>query len=439
MTDNPTQYHFETEAIHAGQVADPVTGCRTVPLYLTSCYTFKDSREAADRFALREPGMIYTRLNNPTTEVFEKRMARLDGGVGAFAFSSGQQAVTVSLLNLAQCGHHIVASDSLYGGTISLLKNTFKRFGIETTFVDMRNPKNIGSAIQPNTRAVYIETLANPKNTVLDYQAVSDEAHARGVPVICDNTVLTPCLFKPFDHGVDISVYSATKFIGGHGTVLGGVVIDSGKFDWSAEPDKWPQFTQPDPSYHGIVFRESFGQLCYIVMCCTHWLRDLGGCISPYNAFMLLQGLETLHLRMPRHCENALRVAEFLDSHPCVTWVNYAGLPSHPDHVTAKKYLTKGYGSIVGFGIKGDKNAGVRFIESVKLASHVANIGDAKTLVVHPASTTHSQLSETERIAAGTPDDFIRISVGLENIDDILADLDQALRTNTADKHNDVR
>jgi len=434
MTFDHNKYHIETDAIHAGQIPDPVTGCRTVPLYLTSCYQFKDSREAAERFALREMGMIYTRLNNPTTEVFEKRMAVLEGGVGAFAFSSGQQAVLVSLLNLVHSGYHVVASDALYGGTISLLKNTFKRFGIETTFVDMRNPKNIGPAVKPNTRAMFMETVANPKNTVLDYQAVADEAHARGIPVICDNTVLTPCLFKPFDHGADISVYSATKYIGGHGTVIGGCVIDSGKFDWSAEPEKWPQFTQPDPFYHGINFHEAFGQLCYVVMCCTHWLRDLGGCISPFNSLMLLQGLETLHLRMPRYCENALLVAEFLDKHPCVTWVNYPGLPSHPDHGMAKKYLTNGCGGIVGFGIKGGKDAGVKFIESVKLASHVANIGDAKTLVVHPASTTHSQQNEAERIAAGVPDDFIRISVGLENIDDILADLDQALQLSTKRK-----
>ena len=428
MTANSKKYCFETEAIHAGQVADPVTGCRTVPIYLTSCYEFKDSREAAERFALREMGLLYTRLNNPTTGVFEQRMAMLDGGVGAFAFSSGQQAVLISLLNLAHSGDHIVASESLYGGTLSLMKNTFKWLGIETTLIDTRDPKNIGPAIKPNTKAVFIETVANPKNTVLDYQAIADEAHARGLPVVCDNTVLTPCLFKPFEHGADISVYSATKYIGGHGTVMGGVVIDSGKFDWSAEPEKWPQFTAPDPFYHGINFRESFGQLCYTVMLCTHWLRDFGGCISPFNSFMLLQGLETLHLRMPRHCENALKVAEFLEQHPCVNWVNYPGLASHPDHAMAKKYLTKGFGGIVGFGIKGGKDAGVKFIESVELASHVANIGDAKTLVVHPASTTHSQQNEAERIAAGAPDDFIRICVGLENIDDILADLDQALQ-----------
>jgi len=426
--DQTKQYHLETQAIHAGQPVDGDTGSRAVPIYQTSCYVFKNSHEASERFALHETGMIYTRLNNPTVDMFERRMAALDGGIGAAAFSSGQQAIAVALLNLVHCGGHIVASESLYGGTFSLLKLTFKRFGIETTTVDAENPKNIAAAVRPNTRAVYIESVANPKNNVLDYEAIADVSHKHGLPLICDNTVLTPCLFKPIEHGIDIVVHSATKFIGGHGTSLGGVIIDSGNFDWSKEPEKWPQFTAPDPFYHDMVFHQAVGQLCYIVTCRTHWLRDLGGCLSPFNAAQFLLGLETLHLRMPVHCANAAKVADHLSKHPLVHWVNYPGLPNHPSHAMAKKYLKKGCGAILGFGIKGGWQAGIRFIESVRLASHVANIGDAKTLVIHPASTTHSQLTEAEQIAAGVPDDYIRISVGLENIDDIIADFDQALQ-----------
>jgi O-acetylhomoserine (thiol)-lyase len=296
------------------------------------------------------------------------------------------------------------------------------------TFVDATNPKNIAAEIRPNTRAVYIESVANPKNDVLDYRAIAEAAHARGVPVICDNTVLTPVLFRPFDHGIDISVYSATKFIGGHGTSIGGVIVDSGRFDWTKEPEKWPQFTAPDPSYHGMVFQQAFGPLCYILTCRTHWLRDLGGVLSPMNAFLFLQGLETLHLRMPQHCANGLAVAQFLEAHPLVTWVNYPGLPSHPGYKLAQKYLPKGCGSILGFGIKGGQVSARKFIEAVKLASHLANVGDAKTLVIHPASTTHSQQTPEELHNAGITDDYIRVSVGLEDIADIRADLDQALR-----------
>lgn len=433
MTDAPTNpFGLGTMSLHAGQQPDPATGSRAMPIHQTTSYVFKSAEHAANLFALKEMGWIYTRLMNPTTDVFEQRMAALDGGIGALAFSSGQQAITVSLLNLAHAGSHIVSAAALYGGTLTLLGQTFKRLGIDVTFVDPTNPQNIAAAIRPNTRAVYIEALANPKNDVLDYRAIADVAHQRGLPLVCDNTVLTPLLFRPFDHGIDISVYSATKFIGGHGTSIGGVVVDSGKFDWSQEPKKWPQFTEPDPSYHGIVFSQAVGAACYITTCRTHWLRDLGGVLSPFNAFLFLQGLETLHVRMPRHCENALAVAKFLESHPLVKWVNYPGLPSHPCHELAKKYLPKGVGSILGFGIQGGREAGRKFIESVKLASHLANIGDAKTLVIHPASTTHSQQTSEELLGAGVTDDYIRVSVGLEDVADIQADLDQALKASQA-------
>jgi O-acetylhomoserine (thiol)-lyase len=364
---------------------------------------------------------------NPTTDVFEQRMAALDGGIGALATSSGMQAIAVSLFNLVHAGGHIVSAAALYGGTITLFGQTFKRLGIDVTFVDATDPQQITNAIGPNTRAIYIESVANPKNDVLDYRKIADIAHSHGIPVVCDNTVLTPMLFRPFEHGIDIAVYSATKFIGGHGTSLGGVIVDSGNFDWTKETEKWPQFTQPDPSYHGAVFAEAAGKACYITTCRTHWLRDLGGVLSPFNAFLFLQGLETLHVRMQRHCENGLALARFLESHPKVSWVNYPGLPSHPGYRLAQQYFPKGCGSILGFGVKGGRDAAKKFIESVKIASHLANIGDAKTLVIHPGSTTHSQQSAEELVAAGISDDYVRVSVGLEDIDDLKADFDQAL------------
>ncbi len=414
-------------ALHAGQVPDPATGSRAMPIHQTTSYCFRDSQHAADLFALKEMGWIYTRLMNPTTDAFEQRLAALEGGIGALALSSGQQAITVAMLNLARCGQHIVSAAALYGGTITLFSQTFKRFGIDVTFVDATDPNAIAAAIRPDTRAVYIETLANPKNDVLDYEAIAAVAHEHGLPVVCDNTVMTPVLFRPFDHGIDISVYSATKFIGGHGTSIGGAIVDSGNFDWSEDPQRWPQFTEPDASYHGAVFLEAVGQLCYIITCRTHLLRDLGGAMSPFNAFLFLQGLETLHLRMPRHCQNAQTVAEHLSKSPLVKWVNYPALPDHPGHALAKKYLPGGCGAILGFGIEGGRAAGQKFIENVKMASHLANIGDAKTLVIHPASTTHSQQTPEELEAAGIGDDYVRISVGVEDIEDILADLDQAL------------
>jgi O-acetylhomoserine (thiol)-lyase len=429
MTSEPSKpLGLGTLAVHAGQKPDPTTGSRAMPIHQTTSYVFKSTEHAANLFALKELGWIYTRLMNPTTDVFEQRMAALEGGVGALALSSGQQAISVALFNLAHAGSHIIAAAALYGGTITLLGQTFKRLGIDVTFVDATDPKQIVRAIRPETRAVYIESIANPKNDVLDFQAITDAVHQRGLPVVCDNTVLTPVLLRPFDYGVDITVYSATKFIGGHGTSIGGVIVDSGKFDWTREPEKWPQFTRPDAAYHGIVFQEALGPLCYIMTCRTHWLRDLGGALSPMNSFLFLQGLETLHLRMPRHSENALGLARFLQSHPLVTWVNYPGLASHPDYRLTQKYLPKGAGAILGFGIKGGRAAGRKFIEAVKLASHLANIGDAKTLVIHPASTTHSQQEPEELLAAGVTDDYIRVSTGIEDLADIQADFDQALR-----------
>ncbi len=421
-----------TTAIHAAWHGDPDSGSCSVPIHQSTAYLYKDSDYAAEIFQLNIPGWIYTRLQNPTTDVFEQRMAALDGGVGAVALASGQQAIFVAVFNLAHTGDHVISSDSLYGGTVSLFKNTFKRFGINVSFVNMQDFDALDKAFRPDTKCVYLEAVANPKNTVLDYEKIAEIAHRHGVPVVCDNTVLTPALFKPFDHGMDIAVYSATKMIGGHANSMGGVIVDSGNFDWGKEPEKWPQFTAPDDFYHGKIFYEAFGKACYIVTCRTHWLRDLGGCLSPFNSYMFIQGLETLYLRAPKHCENAQAVAEWLEKHPLVSWVNYPGLPSHPDHALQQKYMPRGTGCLVGFAIKGGRKGGReqgrKFIESVKMAYHVANICDVRTLVTHPASTTHSQLTDAELVAVGVSQDYVRVSVGLEDIADILADLDQALQ-----------
>ena len=421
--ENP--YGDGTLALHAGQVPDPTTNSRAVPIYQTSSYTFDSAEHAANLFGLKEMGNIYTRLMNPTTDVLEKRLAELDGGVGALALASGSSAITLAILNLARCGDNIVASNYLYGGTYNLFHHTFTRMGIGVKFVDTSNPANVEAAIDADTKAVFMETIGNPKNNVDDFEAIAEVAHSNGLPLIVDNTVATPVLFKPIEHGADIVCYSLTKFIGGHGTSIGGAVVDSGKFDWSS--GRFPEYTTPDPSYHGLVYHEVLGELAYILKMRITLLRDLGPALSPFNAFQFLQGLETLHVRMPRHCENALKVASFLDHHPLVAWVNYPGLDTHPDHANALKYLSKGAGAILGFGIKGGAEAGKKFIDSVKLASHLANIGDAKTLVIHPASTTHQQLTDEEQTAAGVTADFIRVSVGIEDVDDIIADLDQAL------------
>ncbi|RMF46096.1 MAG: homocysteine synthase [Deltaproteobacteria bacterium] len=421
-----SSYQLGTKALHAGQVPDPATNARAVPIYQTSSYTFNSSEHAANLFALKEMGNIYTRLMNPTTDVLEKRLAELDGGVGALALASGSAAITLAILNLAKAGDNIISSNYLYGGTYNLFHHTFARMGIKVKFVDTSNPAEVAAAIDDDTRAIYTETIGNPKNNVDDFEALARVAHDNGLPFIVDNTVATPALFRPIEHGADIVCYSLTKFIGGHGTSIGGAVVDSGNFDWSS--GRFSEYTTPDPSYHGLVYHEALGNLAYILKMRITLLRDMGPCLSPFNAFQFLQGLETLHVRMPRHCENALNVAKFLEGHPCVSWVNYPGLESHPDYERARRYLPKGQGAILGFGIKGGAEAGAKFIDNVQLASHLANIGDAKTLVIHPASTTHQQLSAEEQLAAGVTPDYVRVSVGIEDIDDILADLDQALK-----------
>jgi O-acetylhomoserine (thiol)-lyase len=417
----------ETLALHAGQVADPTTGSRAVPIYQTTSYQFRDTEHAANLFALKEFGNIYTRLMNPTTDVLEKRIAALDGGIGALAVASGQSAITFSILNIAQAGDEIVSADNLYGGTYNLFHHTLPRLGIKVVFVPSNDLEAFDRAITPRTKALYAESIGNPKLDVADVAGIAAVAHKHGIPLIVDNTV-SPLLFRPIAHGADIVVYSATKFIGGHGTSIGGLIVDSGKFDWTN--GKFPLIAAPDPSYHGVNFVDALaplGNLAYIIKARVTLLRDLGAAMSPFNAFLFLQGLETLPLRIERHAQNALAVAQWLEGHPRVGWVNYPGLASSPNHALAKRYLERGFGAILGFGVRGGLEAGQRFINSLSLVSHVANVGDAKTLAIHPASTTHSQLSPEEQAATGVTPDFIRLSVGIEHIDDILADLDQAL------------
>jgi O-acetylhomoserine (thiol)-lyase len=420
-----------TLALHAGQEPDPTTTARAVPIYATSSYVFKDADHAANLFGLREFGFIYSRLMNPTNDVLEKRLAALDGGIGALAFASGQAAITAAILTIAHSGQNILSATSLYGGTWTLFTQTFKKLGVEVRFFDPDRPEEIDKLADENTRLVYLESVGNPKNDVPDFRRLADIAHKRGLPVIVDNTVLTPALFRPFEHGIDIAVYSTTKFLGGHGVHIGGAIVDSGNFQWADNPSKWPEFTAPSESYHGIVFTEALrplGNLAYIIHIRTHWLRDTGASMSPFAAFLFLLGIETLHVRLERHVENAQALAEWLQKHPAVEWVNYPGLPGHPHYEAARKYLPDGAGAILGFGIRGGQAAGVKFINSVKLASHLANVGDAKTLVIHPASTTHSQLSEHDQRETGVSPEYVRVSVGIESIEDIEADFDQALR-----------
>ena len=426
-----TNQGLYTLSLHAGQVPDPTTGSRTVPLYQTASYVFKSSEHAANLFALKEFGNIYTRLMNPTTDVFEKRVAALEGGTGALATASGQAAITYALLAITRLGDEIVAGNNLYGGTYQLFHHTLPKLGRTVIFADSRDPESVRKAITPKTRAVYVETIGNPKLDVPDFEALSKIAHEAGIPLVVDNTVGVG-LVRPFEHGADIIASSATKYIGGHGTSVGGVIVDSGKFKWNN--GKFPEFTEPDPSYHGIAYWDALGNVpgmgnvAFILKIRVTLMRDTGAVLSPFNAREFILGLETLPLRQARHSENALAIATWLTSHPLVAWVNYPGLKDSPNHTVAAKYLKRGFGGLVGFGIKGGRAAGVRFIDSVKLLSHLANIGDAKSLVIHPASTTHQQLTAAEQQSTGVSEDYIRLSVGLEDLEDIKADIDQALK-----------
>jgi O-acetylhomoserine (thiol)-lyase len=422
---------LNTVALHAGQVPDPTTGARAVPVYQTTSFVFKDSDHAANLFALKEFGNIYTRIMNPTTDVLEQRIAAIEGGTGALALSSGQSATTLALLNITQVGDEIVSANNLYGGTYQLFHYTLPKLGRTVKFVDSQKPEAFRKAITAKTRAVFAETIGNPKLDVPDFEALAKIAHEAGVPLVVDNTVGIG-LVRPIDYGADIIVASATKYIGGHGTSIGGVIVDSGKFKW--DNGKFPEFTEQDPSYHGLKFWDVFGNfpglgnVAFIIKARVQLLRDIGACLSPFNAFLLLQGLETLPLRQRQHCENALEIARFLKQHPLVSWVTYPGLPEHPSHKLAVKYLKKGFGGLVGFGIKGGLEAGRKFINSVKLFSHLANIGDAKSLVIHPASTTHQQLTAQEQAETGVTSDYVRLSIGIEDLEDIKADIDQALQ-----------
>lgn len=427
MTNN---YKLGTLALHAGQNPDPATGALVVPIYQTTSYAFKDADQAANRFGLKELGNIYTRIMNPTTDVFEKRIAAIEGGTGALGVASGSAAITYALLTITRVRDEIVSGNNLYGGTYELFRYTFPKLGRKVIFVDSTDVEAYRKAINEKTRAVYIESLGNPKLDVPDFEAIADIAHKAGIPVVVDNTSAVG-LVRPIEHGVDIVVHSATKYIGGHGNSIAGSIVDSGKFPWNN--GKFPEFTDPDPEYHGLKYWDTFsdfpglGNVAFVYKARLQFLRDTGAAISPFNSFLLLQGLETLHLRIQRHSENALKVAEYLSKHPKVSWVNYPGLPDHPSHELASRYLKGGYGGLIGFGVKGGVEEGKKFINSVKLLSHVANIGDSKSLVIHPASTTHQQLTPAEQEANGVKPDYIRLSIGTEDIEDIISDLEQAL------------
>lgn len=422
-------WSFETKQIHAGAVPDPATGARATPIYQTSSFVFRDTQHAADLFALAEPGNIYTRIHNPTQDVFEQRIAALEGGVAAVALASGQAAETLAILTVASAGDHIVSSTSLYGGTYNLLKHTLPKFGIEVSFVDDPDDADAwAAAIRPNTKALFAESLGNPRGNVLDVRAVADVAHSAGVPLIVDNTVPTPFLLRPLEHGADVVVHSATKFLGGHGTTIAGVVVDGGTFDFGAHPERFPDFTEPDPSYHGLRYWPALGPGAFAVKLRVQLLRDLGPALSPHSAFLLLQGVETLSLRIERHTANAQALAEWLTTQEEVTAVHYPGLPSSPWYDTAQKYLPDGAGAIVSFELRGGVEAGRRFVDAVSLFSHLANIGDVRSLIIHPASTTHSQLNEAELAATGTAAGLVRLSVGLESLGDLKGDLEGGFR-----------
>jgi O-acetylhomoserine (thiol)-lyase len=422
----PRKFGFTTRQLHEGFTSDPATGSKAVPIYQTAAYDLQSTERAVRLFALQESGNIYTRISNPTTNVFETRMASLEGGVGALEVSSGHAAQMTAILTLCQAGDHIVSTATLYGGTVTQFKYTFPRIGINVTLVDPTDPENFRRAIQPNTKIIYGETISNPLGNIFPFEEVAAIAKENGIPLMIDNTFASPYLCRPFDWGADIVTHSTTKFIGGHGTSIGGVIVDKGAFNWT-KSGRFPNFTEPDPSYHDVVYADDFGHLAFISKARAGILRDFGPAQQPIASWFFLQGLETLSLRMDQHVKNAQAVAEFLEKHPKVNWVAYAGLPSHTDYARGKKYLPKGTGAVVGFAVKGGREAGARFIDNLQLFSHVANLGDAKSLAIHPASTTHSQLTEAEQIAAGVSPDFIRLSIGLEDIEDILWDLDEAL------------
>src|SRR5690348_2425598 len=419
------QMGFATRSLHAGHTPDSASHARAVPIYQTTSYTFDDSAHAASLFALQQFGNIYTRIMNPTTDVFEQRVASLEGGIAGLATSSGQAAQFLALSSLCELGDEVVASSTLYGGTYTQFDVSFRRIGINVKFVEPDDPENFRKAITPRTRALYGETIANPRMNVLDIARVAEIAHEAGVPLVVDNTMASPYLCRPIEHGADIVVHSATKFLGGHGTSIGGIIVDSGKFPWS---DKYPALTKPSPGYHGMVFSEVFGNLAFIIKARVEGLRDLGPCISPFNSFLFIQGIETLKFRMEAHSRNALAVAQWLEKNPAITWVKYPGLPSSPYRALADKYLPLGQGSIVTFGIKGGAEAGRKLIDSVKIFSHLANLGDSKSLIIHPATTTHQQLNDEQQIAAGVTKDLVRLSVGVEDLDDLIWDLDQAIQ-----------
>jgi O-acetylhomoserine (thiol)-lyase len=428
MLRTDRQFGFTTRQLHAGYEPETTTGSHVVPIYQTGAYDLQSTDRAARLFALQEVGHIYTRISNPTSSVFEKRIADLENGVGAVEVSSGHAAQATAIFTICEAGDHIVSAATLYGGTVSQFNYTFPRLGITVTLVDPTDPENFRRAIQPNTKIIYGETISNPLVSIFPFEEVAKIAEEHGIPLMIDNTFATPYLCRPFEWGADIVTHSTTKYIGGHGTSIGGVIVDGGKFNW-AKSGRFKNFTEPDPSYHNVIYAEDFGPLAFISKVRAGILRDLGACASPFNSWLFIQGLETLSLRMDRHVQNAQAVAEFLQDHPKVSWVTYAGLEKHPDHERAKKYMPKGPGAMLGFGVRGGREAGARFIDSLKLFSHVANLGDAKSLAIHPASTTHSQLTEEEQEAAGVSPDFIRLSIGLEDIDDILWDLDQALNS----------
>ncbi|TFB21352.1 O-acetylhomoserine aminocarboxypropyltransferase/cysteine synthase [Filobacillus milosensis] len=431
---NQKNFRLETVGIHGGLEADPATGSRALPIYQTNSYQFNNTEHAADLFALKEQGFIYSRIGNPTVGALEERVAQLEGGIGALGLASGMAAISAAIFNIAEAGDEVVAASTLYGGTYNLFSTTLPKHGIQTHFVDPKDPENFRSAITPKTKAIFAETIGNPGLTVLDIEKVAEIAHEAGVPLIVDNTFATPYLCRPIDFGADIVVHSATKWLGGNGTTLGGIIVDSGKFDWNSE--KFPGFTQPDPSYNGIVYAEALPEAAFITKARVQLLRDTGAALSPFNAFQIALGIETLHVRLKEHVANTRKIVEYLENHPGVEWVLYPEQESHPSHQLAKKYLPKGAGSIVVFGIKGGREAGADVINNVKLWSHLANVGDAKSLIIHPASTTHQQLSDEEIKSTGVTEDLIRLSVGIEHIDDLLEDLEQAIKTATREESN---